>query len=45
MVYGSAFGRPGNITICRKSSFSALLHEYTYVMDDYNIGFTAMTFF
>lgn len=42
MVYGSALGRPGNITICRKSSFSALLHEYTHAMDDYDSGWQAM---
>ena len=40
MVYGPAGtrGNPGNITICRKASYSALLHEFTHAMDDYKAG-------
>lgn len=47
MVYGPSGtrGKPGNITICRNASYSALLHEYTHAMEDYSIGFTAMTYF
>ena len=47
MVYGPSgtVGKPGNITICRNASYSALLHEYTHAMEDYSIGFTAMTYF
>lgn len=44
MAYGPSgtSGNPGSITICRNASYSALLHEYTHAMDDYNIGWKAM---
>lgn len=38
MNYQPLFNRPGQIRLDRESSYSALLHEYTHAIDDFQSG-------